>query len=543
MPPKKRLTKAQKQAALKVLTASLFEDDDEYIYKILIHNRFNGADDIVQTTEERLETLKDEKGEDIAPNSFGLLRSFRNYTHHAVANGETADHTFYQNIDPDTFDIFCTGPHNTTSTELQAAAATTRATTSRTSDAVRDFQRGIKRDPSVFPTFKDDGKWDHFNRKLEAQCQSQGVANVLDSSYVPHTDEAKQLFQLQQEYVYAIFVDKLQTDTSQEIVRMYQDQSDAQKIYAALVDNYTKQTQAKLDSKSLFQYLSTSKVDEWKGPTHSYIVHWLEQVRLFHTIAPGKIGDEQLRVLLQTAVESIEFLANVGIQAEINDVRDGNITTWDQYQRLLKAAAKQYDKKHGSKTRTREHCHVYLHDLEGDADDEPIPDESPPDTAFDIDTNLYEVMQAQRRTPQLGRHKWFKLGDQDKSLWDQLTDSGKRVILGMNSAGSPSPAHSPAHSTPPLVPPRRPPQRVNAAELSSDARHYLEIALHAFRAGRDCNNSVAEPATSLPEAPPPTDDIDQLYAYVTQKRNTTTPDTKVPGDITRLLSKASAKKE
>ena len=142
-----------------------------------------------------------------------------------------------------------------------------------------------------------------------------------------------------------------------------------------------------MDSRDLFQYLSTSKIDEWKGTTHSYLIHWLEQVRLFHTIAPGKIGDEQLRILLQTAVGSIEFLANVGIQAEINDVRDGNTTTWDQYQQLLKTAAKQYDKKHASKAHNRDHRRVYLHDIDDGYEAAAAPDDAD-DTFYDIDTGL-----------------------------------------------------------------------------------------------------------------------------------------------------------
>ena len=121
MPPKTRLNKKEKRAALKVLTASLFDEDDASIYDILIHNDFNSADDIIQTTEDRLEALKDSAGNVITTNKFGYLRSLRNYVHYAKDQGITTDHDFYKSIDLDEFDDFRTGPMNASSTEIQAS--------------------------------------------------------------------------------------------------------------------------------------------------------------------------------------------------------------------------------------------------------------------------------------------------------------------------------------------------------------------------------------------------------------------------------------
>jgi hypothetical protein len=54
-------------------------------------------------------------------------------------------------------------------------------------DPVADFKRGIKRDPSQFPTLKGEKQWDNWDRTNRAQARAQGVEQILDSSYVPTT--------------------------------------------------------------------------------------------------------------------------------------------------------------------------------------------------------------------------------------------------------------------------------------------------------------------------------------------------------------------
>ena len=168
------------------------------------------------------------------------------------------------------------------------------------------------------------------------------------------------------------------------------------------------------------------------------------------------------------------------------------------------------------------------------------------DTFYDIDTDLYQIMEAQRRSVQLGHDKWFQLADDNKMLWDKLTDGGKRVILGLTGGDSKPRARPPAaHGAraAPLAPPRRLPQRVNTTELSPDEHRFLEAALHDFREGRDGTRSDHETDDNITSTPEAQDNLDQLYAYETQRRTPSQSNAKIPGDITRLLSKAFAKKE
>ena len=168
-----------------------------------------------------------------------------------------------------------------------------------------------------------------------------------------------------------------------------------------------------------------------------------------------------------------------------------------------------------------------------------------PDATHDVDTPFYAVMEARSMRPRLHRDQWHSLKPDDRTAWDRLSDDGKRVILGTTSANSPP--SRPARRTP------RPPtsRRVNLADLSSDEHAYLSAQLHELREGsipsdspdahddaheNDFQEAVSEEAASDHEA----DAInDQLYAMMMRKRDARN---KQPGNVTRLLSKSSAKK-
>jgi hypothetical protein len=72
-------------------------------------------------------------------------------------------------------------------------------------DLVADFKKGIKRDPSLFPSLKHIDNWPTFKRETMAQAFAQDIVNVFNPKYKPRGSEEKDLFTLQLYYVYAIF--------------------------------------------------------------------------------------------------------------------------------------------------------------------------------------------------------------------------------------------------------------------------------------------------------------------------------------------------
>ena len=76
------------------------------------------------------------------------------------------------------------------SAALAVPSAPIRGTTP-TVDPLRDFKRGIKRDPTLFPVLKDTKQWDAWYVETKAQARAQDVDTIFDRTYVPTTDDAK----------------------------------------------------------------------------------------------------------------------------------------------------------------------------------------------------------------------------------------------------------------------------------------------------------------------------------------------------------------
>jgi hypothetical protein len=74
------------------------------------------------------------------------------------------------------------------------------------------FNRGIKRDPSQLKTSQNELYWDDCYRGFPATATAQGLANVLNESYVPSTATDLKLFLSQHVYMYSVLIDRLQTD-------------------------------------------------------------------------------------------------------------------------------------------------------------------------------------------------------------------------------------------------------------------------------------------------------------------------------------------
>jgi hypothetical protein len=82
----------------------------------------------------------------------------------------------------------------------------------RPRDPLGEYRRGVRRDPNALVFLKEDKQWDSWEQSTVAQAQAQDMSDVLDSTFVPATPEANELFVEKQKFVYAIFDKILLTD-------------------------------------------------------------------------------------------------------------------------------------------------------------------------------------------------------------------------------------------------------------------------------------------------------------------------------------------
>ena len=188
------------------------------------------------------------------------------------------------------------------------------------SSNVMMFKKGIKRDPTLLDIFKNDRSWDSWNTTLKAQAVAQDVSEVIDTTYVPITEEDRLLFAEKQKYMYSVFERTLRTDTGKALVRRFEHSYDAQRIYKHLADHALRSTAASVSSSHVLAYVTSVRIDtaNWTGGTYSFILHWQEQVRLYETMTPSHshFTDELKKTLLQSVVHPMAELRSVKNEAD-----------------------------------------------------------------------------------------------------------------------------------------------------------------------------------------------------------------------------------
>ena len=119
------------------------------------------------------------------------------------------------------------------------------------------FEKGIKRDPSLFPTLSDYKRWNTFARSLKIQAKAQGLSDVIDPDYVPIGNDAEELFKRQNAFMLGVFDSKLKTDQAKEAIRKHVGEPfAAQLIYKDVKEFGEKSTSADIKAGKLLGYIS-----------------------------------------------------------------------------------------------------------------------------------------------------------------------------------------------------------------------------------------------------------------------------------------------
>jgi hypothetical protein len=118
-----------------------------------------------------------------------LIRILKAYHKHRYEQSDPIGDN-WTSITLEMFDDYRLGPDyaavlTATATSTTTTPSTTTTTAVRTPsvrDPVADFKKGIKRDPTVFPVFKEDRLWDAWQRSTLAQARAQDVVDVMNPS-------------------------------------------------------------------------------------------------------------------------------------------------------------------------------------------------------------------------------------------------------------------------------------------------------------------------------------------------------------------------
>ena len=85
--------------------------------------------------------------------------------------------------------------------------STVSSETSESYITLTNFKKGIKRDASAYPIFKNERYYNTFICHFKATAKAQGLYSLIDPNFTPGSDEhEQQLFQEQQDFLYSVLI-------------------------------------------------------------------------------------------------------------------------------------------------------------------------------------------------------------------------------------------------------------------------------------------------------------------------------------------------
>jgi hypothetical protein len=165
-----------------------------------------------------------------------------------------------------------------------------------------------------------------------------------------------------------------------------------------------------------------AQVENWKGTTLSFILHYQEQIWLYDQLLPPnkQTSDHAKMIYLQNAVYVIEELRSVQTTGSQLALATGTVPTYKDYEALLKSAASTYDRAHApakrQPTRSAERTDIW------DANVTESFHEAY-EFRFDIDTPT-DIVQAHMhdRSGVIPKETFSQLSPESRKAWSQLSD-------------------------------------------------------------------------------------------------------------------------
>ena len=439
------------------------------VHEIIVQNFRNPHE-----LKDDLQFIRESKTYYIQANVMVSLSLMTTYIKHLryLAKAKDFGPFYYIQIDPQDYDEWRISTpeeeiHFQTPSKFGSPATPRSMATSEASESyitLTNFKKGIKRDASAYPIFKNERYYNTFIRHFKATAKAQGLSTLMDPNFTPGSDEyGQQLFQEQQDFLYSVLISSLKTDFSEALVKDHE--GDAQLILELLHEHHTGNSQySRSEINRITKYLTNIKLDDtWRGTNESFLMHYNDQLRLLDSLVDPeeKLPDNTRVTFLESAVESVPDLRRVKItdnvlKAQLDSTRP---ITYKSYFDLLKDAAFHLDQatKRGNKIR-RTNVHFSGPNDEGDhqnplSDDlqaiqqEDVCSEPPEPLSYSVFQSHFQGSStSSTQKIFLPKHIWEKLSkDQQQMIIDHnrsLPKSGSSSISTPNKSPSPLP-HKP----------------------------------------------------------------------------------------------------
>ncbi len=536
-----------------VLTAAQKQEQFEHVMNVLLNRHpvtsalgealsqfygttYQDTDNLLTLTEADIDTMTydvedtsvqpaTKTTKDVLRGDKALLRIFRTYHIWRAQKQDPVDPLQWKSVTADEFRQFRTTEYWTTTMTLVTPPPSTNVGSTASKTPKQLFMAGVKKDPTIYPTLKEDHQFEDWLREATAIAASHDMLDVF-TDHNPTTPAEVELFAVKQTTAYAMLSMKVQTTKGKTFVREHGIDRNAQKVIQKLTAYYRASTIATIEAGERLEYITSATFgtphSKWRGNSRTFIDHWLQQIVLYEITRTDKaehFSDAQKQAMLENAVRAVPELRRIKETANQIAQAQGTTQTTAQryatYVKLLQSAAEQYDKDNstsGGRTRRTQQRSVYVHDSHTDHDHDHDIDTHVHDlmNTYDIDETPTHHLEAynttQHRPVRLPRHdttgsgqprwaldatKFQKLSREAKQLWAKMNREDQDIIVKATDLSRGDPALA-VHLL----------QQLYSVQLSDDdpppeVSNVLEYIAHSTTTSPDesAGTSVSSPTT------------------------------------------------
>ena len=250
--------------------------------------------------------------------------------------------------------------------------------------------------------------------------------------------------------MYDVFVRVLKTDKGKAVVRKYKGIFDARSIYQELQEYASKSTEAIVDANTLLQYITIASLSDgsWNGTTRHFVLHWMEQVRLYEELVDvsASLSDSVKLTLLTNAVRGHTKLSGVHTVAIQLASHFGQAVDFTKYSEMLLSECAQVDSALAHSARKSGQPSVYFTDLTIDDGEEDAHHQlsSADEVDYTIDSDPVTLMANTHKHREMSasrvlmhQDQWTGMQPEGQKIWDQLLGEDKASILKKKPTSNP----------------------------------------------------------------------------------------------------------
>ena len=331
-------------------------------------------------------------------------------------------------------------PYAVTVTSAKAKKAEVLA---KLPNATETFKRATKRSIADYPKFENEENWDTWNRQMTALAVANDMQQILDPRYTPGTREENTLFQVKNQFMYAVFNVTLLTTNGKDFVRKYEATHDAQRTYEDLCKHMKTSVAGRLKSQSLFAEITTTKLVDtrWNSTVEAFIIAWKDKIRKYENLLGRSsiLTPESKKLFLMNVIDG-HTLSDVKLQDDLRITTGSPEFTFDEFYNLVINRARQIDaklvisKQAQARLKTLQaNAHEYVPETWYSPGFEPDHNDDIDASFGDLSINRTEQGLSQaaidKYGPSVDRETFRSFSQEDKEIFNKLSADARRKMF------------------------------------------------------------------------------------------------------------------